>query len=84
MAAAVASALDERKVLGVLDRAREFADRLGQQERVVLNLDARRNLRLRQASSVNYRVFAFHLLPLEALLVAHHVETLAVLAADVE
>ena len=50
MRAAVAAALQERQVLGVLDRGRlrEALDRLRQQVRVVRHLHALGNLRLGQ------------------------------------
>ena len=84
--AAVAAALQERQVLGVLDRRRlrEPADRLRQQAGVVGHLHPLRNLRLRQPLGVDHRVFALDLLPLEALLAAGDVEALAVLPGRVE
>src|SRR5437773_4165676 len=91
MATAVATALQERQVLGVLNRRRlsELADRLGQQLRVIRHLDALGDRRLgerflRRALAVDHRILAFDLLPLEALLGAGGVEALAVLPRRVE
>ncbi len=77
MRPAVASSLEEREVLGVLDGRRlgEPADRLGQEVGIVGHLDPLGDLGLgervlRRALGVDDRVFVFDLLPLEALLAA--------------
>ena len=70
--AAVAAALEERQVVGVLDRRglRELADRLGQQVGVVGHLDALRESPARErllggALGVDDRLLVLDLLPLE-------------------
>ena len=65
-------------------RHRELADRLGQPAGIVGHLDALWDLRLRQPLRVNDGIFALDLLPLEALLAAGRVETLAVLPGCIE
>ena len=54
MRAAVAGPLDERQVLGVLDRSRERADRLGQQVGEVGHLHRRGDFRLRLLGRVQH------------------------------
>ena len=77
MRPAVAAALEEREVLGVLDGRRlgEPADRLGQEVGIVRHLDPLGDLGLGErmfgrALGVDDRVFVLDLLPLEALLAA--------------
>src|SRR6185369_12085044 len=84
--AAMAAALHERQVLGVLDRRRlgELADRLRQELCKVRHLDPLRYLGFRLLDRVYDRVFLLYLLPFEALLAAGHVEALAILPGDVE
>jgi hypothetical protein len=89
--AAVAAALKERQVLGILNRRglRKPADGLGQQMRVVRNLHAPGDLGLgervfRGAFGLDHRILSLDLLPFEALLASGGVEALAILAGDVE
>ena len=89
--AAVAAALKERQVLGVLDGGRlgEPADAFGEQVGVVGHLDPLGDLGLGErvlgrALGVDDRILALDLLPLERLLAAGGVEALAVLPGRVE
>src|SRR5262245_59965592 len=91
MRSSVASALEERQVLSVLNRGRlgKPADRFGQQLCVVRHLDAVWNLRIGQrrggrALGVDDRLFVLDLLPLERLLRPVGVEALSILPRGVE
>jgi hypothetical protein len=91
MRAAVTAALEEREVLGILNRGRlgEPTDGLRQQTGVVGHLHSLGDFRFRQrvlcaALGVNDGVFTLDLLPFEALLAAGGVEAFAILAGDVE
>ena len=91
MRAAVPAALEERQVLGVLDRGRlgEALNRLRQEVREIRDLHALRDLRLGQrrlfrAPGMNDRFFVLNLLPFERLVGAVDVEALAILPRGVE
>src|SRR5258708_5813139 len=91
MRPAMAASLQERQVVGVLDRGglREHADALWKQVPEVGHRDTLRNPRLGQrlrgrAPGVNDRLLTFDLLPFERLLRSVHVEAFAVLPRRVE
>src|SRR5262249_23716452 len=80
----VAGSLKERQVLGILNCPSEGPNGVRQPMCIIRHLHTLGNFRLRQALCVDHRFLVFHLLPLEALLAAEHVEALAVLPCGIE
>lgn len=83
--AAVAAALQEAEVVGVVDFAgeRELADRFGEQVGVIGHGDLLGDLRLGPLGGVDDVRLVLDQRPLKALLRAVHVEALAILAGHV-
>ena len=83
VATAVAAALDEGEVVGVLDGLRELLDGLGEQVGVVGDVHLLGDLCLRPLGHVQDARLALDEGPFEALFAAIHVNALAVLAGDI-
>src|ERR1041385_4746365 len=84
MRAAMACALQERQMRRIVNRAGEFANRLGQSPRKIRNTDATGDFRFGQSAHVKHRLFVLNLLPLEAHIAPGHIEEFPVLAGAVK
>ncbi len=81
--AAVSAALDEGEVVGVLDGLGEFLNGLGEKVGVIGDCDLLGDFGLGALGHVHDAGLVLHEGPLEALLGAVYVDTLAILSCDV-